>query len=267
MLSALFIVCAARPLLLLLGETRFASRATRISRPPAFVSGALALVGAVAFVGLVVAAGIPARPEAEAATAPSTLRLPEITFVDSRRRRPDRPTHSRRIARDVVADLRSEADALRLRSRDRAAAGATGEWLSALWQRIDAANGERSPCPSTTSEAALTLQPGDNQGPPTVVALLRGTVVVSAGDPEPFRRTVELALERGRYRISRSQGGVAPATTTTPAAPERVGRPRRRRARGRLGGGRARLPPRGLPLRSLGRRDGDDGRRTVLAGL
>ena len=65
----------------------------------------------------------------------------------------------------------------------------------------------------------LTLEPGDNQGPPTIVAQLRGTVVVSEGEPEPFQRTVELVLERGRYRIASSQGGVRPATSQAPAAP------------------------------------------------
>ncbi|MGH3109582.1 MAG: hypothetical protein ACRDQT_01540, partial [Gaiellaceae bacterium] len=103
-LSGLFLVCAARPVLVLLGETRLASRTTSLSRPPALVAGALALLGAVAFVGLVVAAGIPARPEAEAATAPTATRLPRITVAASEGVAPiDRRT-SRRIARDVVAD-------------------------------------------------------------------------------------------------------------------------------------------------------------------
>ena len=217
-LSALFIVCAARPLLLL-GETRLASRATRVSRPPAFVSGALALVGAVAFVGLVVAAGIPARPEAEAATAPSSARLPQITVAASDGVAPiDRRT-SRRIARDVVADLRSEAQALRQRDRNLAAAGATGEWLAALWQQIDAAEGKIAAPTYDVRRLRLRLEPGDNQGPPTIIAQLRGSVVVGQREPEPFLRRVEVVLERGRYRIARSQGGFAPATTPTPAGP------------------------------------------------
>src|SRR5918992_1380911 len=124
-LGALFLVCAARPVLVLLGE-----RTTVRPRPPAFVTGALALVGAVAFVGLVVAAGIPARPEAASASEPPSMRLPQVTVDASADVAPiDRRT-ARRIARDVLADLRDEAKALQLLSRQRAAAGATGEWLA-----------------------------------------------------------------------------------------------------------------------------------------
>jgi ASPIC and UnbV/FG-GAP-like repeat len=229
-LSALFIACAARPVLVLLRSTRIGSRTARISRPPAFVTGALALLGAVAFVGIVVAAGIPARPEAEAATAPPTTRLPQITVAASEGVAPiDRRT-SRRIARDVVADLRAEADALRLRNRNLAATAATGEWLASLWQQIEAGQGEPVAVPLyDVRRMRLTLEPGDDQGPPTIVASLGGTVVVATyeaapstvadeGEPVRFRRTVALVLERGRYRIARSQGGI-PAATTTPAAP------------------------------------------------
>ncbi|MGH3111727.1 MAG: CRTAC1 family protein, partial [Gaiellaceae bacterium] len=142
----------------------------------------------------------------------------------------DRRT-SRRIARDVVADLRGEADALRRRNRDLAATAATGEWLASLWERIEAARGEAIDVPEyDVRTVRLTLEPGDDQGPPTIVAQLRGSAVVTTygatpsavegeGDPVRFRRTVELALERGRYRISRSQGGVAVATGPRPTAP------------------------------------------------
>jgi hypothetical protein len=219
-LGALFTVCAARPLLVLLGE-----RTTVRPRPPAFVTGGLALVGAVAFVGLVVAAGIPARPEAASASEPPSMRLPEVTVDASADVAPiDRRT-ARRIARDVLADLRDEAEALRLLNRQRAAAGATGEWLAVLWKRIDAAEGHAIEAPEyDVRRVRLTLRPGDNQGPPTIAARLQGTVVVSDGEPASFRRTVELALERGRYRIARSQGGVplvpaapAPASTSSDA--------------------------------------------------
>ena len=68
----------------------------------------------------------------------------------------------------------------------------------------------------------LTLEPGDGQGPPIVVARLDGTMVTATygetpsevagkGGSRQFRRTVELALDRGRYRIAESRGG-APAT-------------------------------------------------------
>ena len=41
--------------------------------------------------------------------------------------------------------------------------------------------------------------------------------MVGQREPEPFRRRIEVVLERGRYRIARSQGGFAPATTPPPA--------------------------------------------------
>ena len=69
----------------------------------------------------------------------------------------------------------------------------------------------------------LSLHRGAYQGPPTVVARLEGTVVTSTHEPgrttvagrspEGFIRTLRLALERGRYRIVRSEGGVSLAAT------------------------------------------------------
>jgi Na+-translocating ferredoxin:NAD+ oxidoreductase RnfD subunit len=219
-LGALFLVCAARPVLVLLSSTRFASRMTSLSRPPAFVTGALGLTGAVAFVGLVVAAGIPARPEVASATAPPTMQLPEVSVAASEGVAPiDRRT-ARRIARDLVADLRDEAEALRRRDRDLAAAGATGEWLAALWARIGTAGAEtRDVAVYDVRRVLLTLRPGDNQGPPTIVARLQGTAVVGRHDPVAFRRTVELVLERGRYRIARSRGGAPLSPAPSPTAP------------------------------------------------
>ncbi len=54
----------------------------------------------------------------------------------------------------------------------------------------------------------LSLSPGDDQGPPTVVARLEGA-------DAPSRR-VELALEDGRYRIVRSEGGPLLVSATVP---------------------------------------------------
>ena len=99
--------------------------------------GALTLAGALVFTGLVVAAGIPARPtETSAVSAPDSQRLPDVTVVASDGvARIDRRT-AMAIARDVVADLDTEAEALRTRNRDRAAVGATGAWLATLWEQI-----------------------------------------------------------------------------------------------------------------------------------
>jgi Na+-transporting NADH:ubiquinone oxidoreductase subunit NqrB len=236
-LGALFLVCALRPVLELLGTTGFAARVIRLvggtdlarvrARRPAL--GALALAGAMMFSGLVVVAGIPARPEAAtAASRPSERgRLPEVTLVPSKGIAQIGRSKTMQIARDVVADLRSESDALRRRDLDGAAAGATGMWLAALWEQIRNAEGRTIVVPTYhVRRMSLRLVRGKGQGPPVVVARLDGTLVVATyratssevakrSDRTSFRRTVELELERGRYRIARSQGG-APATTGAP---------------------------------------------------
>ena len=86
--------------------------------------GAAALVGAVAFTGLLVVAGVPARPSA-AATIPADVPANEllaVTIVPSDGLAPiDRRT-AQVIARDAAADLQIESDALRRRDLDRATA-------------------------------------------------------------------------------------------------------------------------------------------------
>ena len=229
-LGALFVVCALRPALVLLGTTDFAARSRGLvggarlesvrARRPAVA--AVTLAGAVTFSALVVVAGIPARPETASATPIEPGRLPEITVVASAGIAKIDDGKARQIAHDVIADLRDEAEALRLRDPDRAAAGATGPWVAALWERIRDAEGRSISVPTyDVRQLRLTLEPGGGQGPPTIVARLAGTLVVatygegssavvSRTDSDPFRRTLELALQRGRYRISSSRGG-APA--------------------------------------------------------
>jgi hypothetical protein len=198
--------------------------------------GATALLGAAIYSGLVVAAGVPARPEEAGGTAPSDpSALPEVTVAASSGVAPIGRTAATDIARDVVADLRDEADALRLRDSVRATAGAAGPWLVELWRQIRGAVGHAVVVPVYEVERMqLRLEPGDGQGPPTVVAHLEGTVVateygptpstvVSRADPEDFRRTVELALERGRYRIVGSRGGVATLASTPSGGPHNAG--------------------------------------------
>jgi hypothetical protein len=237
-LGALFVVCASRPALELLGTRRFGARSTQLLRDTRLESvrarraavGGLGLVGALLFTGLIVVAGIPARPETALATATPIAggRLPEVTVVASNGIAEIDRSKTMQIARDVVADLRAEADALRLRDPDRAAAGATGTWLAALWKQIRNAEGHAIVVPTyEVRTVRLMLEPGEGQGPPTIVAQLAGTVVVatygegselvSGSDGHHFRRTVELALERGRYRIARSRGGA----TAVAGAPTR----------------------------------------------
>jgi Na+-translocating ferredoxin:NAD+ oxidoreductase RnfD subunit len=236
-LGALFLVCAARPVFLLLSSTRIGSRARGLAPAAYFgagrrrlVTGGLALGGAVAFAGLVVAAGIPARPEAAAGTSVPGTRPPEVTVAAAEGVAALDGGTGRAIARDLVADLRDEAQALSRRDRDLAAAGATGPWLAELWERIAAGQSQTTRVPVYDARSVrLTLEPGDDQGPPTIVALLEGDFVVtwvgptgatlSRGELRPFTRTVELTLEHGRYRIARSRGGVPTSDTGHSPAP------------------------------------------------
>ncbi len=109
-----------------------------------------------------------------------------------------------------MTDLRIEAEALERRDRERAADGASGEWLAVLWQQIDA--GPRCTGVRRRDRSSSAFSLGDDQGPPTVVARLEGTSMAP--------RTVELALENGRYRIVRSEGGAATEVASSQAASE-----------------------------------------------
>lgn len=238
-LGALFLVSAARPLLVLLGSTSFSTRATRAlsngvphaPRRQRLATGAAALAGCLLFAAVVFAAGIPARPDtATASPASLTLgQLPEVTTVESEGIAQIERGTVRAIARDVVMDLQNEAAALRRRDLDLAATAATGTWLAVLWEQIRGGEDRGIVVPEyTVTEMRLKLVLSEGQGPPAVVAHLDGTVVVATSgpttstiasrrDPEPFRRTVELTLERGRYRIMRSGGGLPPAGAPAPA--------------------------------------------------
>jgi hypothetical protein len=224
-LTALALVCAARGVYMLVG----ARRPTLTGhRPRRVVVGTAALAGALAYAGLVVAAGIPARPEDGLVSAPTDVQgLPAITIVDSGGVAGIDEGSAQTIARDVVVDLRAESDALRTRDLERATAGASGAWLASLWQRIGSSAGRPVVVATYQLERMqLRLRRGAYQGPPTVVARIEGTMVastyaqdaaqlVSRHEPTPFRRTLELALEHGRYVVASSVGGGVPA----PAAP------------------------------------------------
>ena len=238
-LAALALVCVARPLIELLlaarrsrgtvASTRFLTRRTAV--------GAAVLAAAVGFTGLLVLAGIPARSNAGATVPPAMAanELVDVVVVPAKGLAPiDRPT-AQRIARDIVADLRIEADALRRRDLERATAGAQGVRLAAVWRQIRAATGHAVVVPHYLVERiAVTLEPGDGQAPPTVVARLTGTVelatyagsppaVARRSTPARFARTFELTLERGRYLIVRSRGEAEPSAAPPPTRPEAFG--------------------------------------------
>jgi hypothetical protein len=196
-LGALFVVCAARGIIALARPAPPAL--VPRSRPGALVG--VAAVGALAYASLVVVAGIPARPTTEAASAAiGTQTMPEVTVAGSEGVAIDDGT-AETIARDVVADLAIEADALATADLERAAEAAAGDWLASLWRQIRATPGGLDVDPYAVERMSLKLRAGDYQGPPTVVARMEGRGVAT--------RTVELALAGNRYLIVRSKGGVA----------------------------------------------------------
>ena len=228
LLAALTIVCAARPVVgALAPRVRVAAA---LPRRPAL--GALALAGAAAFAGLLVLAGIPARPGAAVAspTITDAAGLPPVKVLPSKgvATQIDQQL-AQQIARDLVADFRIEADALRRRDRSRAAAAAGGARLQGLWQQIGLAGDRAIIVPQRQVERIeVRLEAAVGQGPPIVIATVTGMerlvtvegtppTVAFRGNETPFSRTLELQLDRGRYLIVGSRGGtpeaVAPGTS------------------------------------------------------
>jgi Na+-transporting NADH:ubiquinone oxidoreductase subunit NqrB len=232
-LGALAIVCALRPMV---EWVRSRAGVPAVPRTGRAARGALALAAAAAFAGLVVLAGIPARTGAAAASA-STLsasELPEITVASAEgvATQIDRET-ALAIASDLVTDLRIEAEALAERDQERATAAAAGARLASVWQRIDEAGPTVVVPDYNVERLRLTLEPGDGQSPPLVVATLTGTVelatyggspptVQDVGDPAPFEQTLELEPQDGRYLIVGVRGEAADALTQ-PAASAAAG--------------------------------------------
>jgi Na+-translocating ferredoxin:NAD+ oxidoreductase RnfD subunit len=222
-LAALALVCAARGLVELVGQARLAALRTRIvgvvpDRWPRPAAAGAALAGALAFGALVFAAGIPARPDAAEDAATSAGRLPEVVVTSGTDVASIGRKQAETIARDVLADLETEAEALRRADQRLAARAAAGTWLATLWSQIRTSRAQITIAEYDVDRMVLRLRRGAYQGPPTVVANLQGTLVastygrgpgfVSRRDPQRFRRTVELELEGGRYRIVHSTGGL-----------------------------------------------------------
>src|SRR5262245_55995091 len=228
-LGALALICAARPLLERLMPAPGApeDRAWPWARGLVRYAWVLTLA-AIGFAGLVVVAGIPARPDAATASSlPGGEPLPTVSVVatDGISGRVDSATADQ-IARDIVLDLRANAGALRLRDPERASAGAAGEWLADLRQQIGSAAGGPISVPSyRVSSVDLTLTRGAGQGPPKILASIKGTRQASdyVGHPArlerrhpaaAFKQYLEVALQRGHYVIV--QVG---ETTSAPATP------------------------------------------------
>jgi ASPIC/UnbV protein/VCBS repeat protein/NQR2/RnfD/RnfE family subunit of NADH-ubiquinone oxidoreductase len=227
-LAALALVCATRGLVELAGPARISRVRTRLtaafpSRWPRPAAAGAALAGALAFGALVFAAGIPARPDATeaSATAGTAGGLPEIVVTKGHDVATIDEATARTIARDLLADLETESKALKHGDKKLAAQAASGTWLATLWSLIRTSPSQVTVGRYDVDRVVMSLRRGAYQGPPTVVANLQGTVVVSTyghgttfvsrREPKRFRRTVELALENRRYRIVRSEGGLQQA--------------------------------------------------------
>src|SRR6185503_2675656 len=168
-LGALTIVCAARPLLLVAAERTRLGRAILWS--PVRLGGAAAVALAV-----VVAAGLVSAPASTAPPSLATGRVQVVTAAPTNGLAPIGGVTATRIAADLVADLSSTAAALRTRDRAAARDGATGEWLSELWSRIDRAKGDSIDVPVYDAErVTLRLEPRKGQGQPLVLATVHGT--------------------------------------------------------------------------------------------
>ena len=237
-------MCASRPLLGWL-------RSTLARRPgwPALATvsrtalGAAAVAGAAVFAGALVLANTPARSSSTPPVAPLTSvgRLPQVTIGPSKgvATQLDRRT-ALSIARNVVTDLRIEADALRLRDAKRAAGAAAAQRLVEVRRRIRAAAGKPIAVPTYSVEhMRVALRPGQGQGPPVVLAALQGqaqlttyqgspAMVVSRTTPAVFTQTLELSLTGNRYLIIGVQGetpvatsvaNTVPSTPSTPTSP------------------------------------------------
>ncbi len=216
-LAALALVCAAHGVILLVGSDRLTRLAPR--SPRRAVIATIALAGALVYGGLVVAAGVPARPEAGSRAALEGVQaLPTIEVVHSKGIADIDEQAAQTIARDVVVDLRAEFEALRRRDEDLAATAASGEWLATLWSRMRTTSGPITVASYDVDGMRVRLRPSDGQGPPLVIAVLEGTqttstftgagqTTVGSAAPRPFTRTLELALQEGTYRIVRSKGG------------------------------------------------------------
>jgi len=241
LLGALAVICAARPLLEWIlpaagspGDRLSAWLARAVSRRRAGAArlGIAGLAGAAAFAGILVLAGLPARPGiASAAPLVNAGRLPQVTILHSTgvSSQLDRRT-ALVIAGDLIADLRTRADALRLRNAGHASAGVAGAVLVDVQRQIRSAQGREIDVPSyRIDRMSVKLVPGEGQGPPTVVATVAGVLqqAVYTGlpptlrrhdDPVPFTGTFELGEGGPGFVIVDAPGVTALANRPTPSA-------------------------------------------------
>jgi ASPIC and UnbV/FG-GAP-like repeat len=237
LLGSLTLVCAARPLLEWLlpaagsPDDRVSAWAGRLAargRAGAARLGAVGLVGMAGFAGLVVLAGIPARPGSAAAALTGTGRIPQVTILHSSgvSSQLDRKT-SLVIAHSLVADLRRQARALRLRNAKLVGLGLCCDALTGVETSI--AEAKSRPITVRTyrlDRMAVKLRPAQGQGEPVVVARVTGEAqdtvyqgvpakVVHRTASAPFTGTVQLDLSGSNYEIISLTGAAVHAPKTS----------------------------------------------------
>ena len=200
LLGALTLVCAVRPLLewaLPDGRVSAWTAGIRARRRAGTAGLGLAgLVAAAAFAGLLVLVGLPARASSASASQLANVgTLPPVTIVHSAgvSSQLDSGT-AKTIAGDLIADLRTRSDALKLRNAAHASAGVSGAVLADVRLTIRSAQGREIVVPSyRIDRMSIKLQPGVGQGPPTILATVAGVVqqaVYSGSPPTLERRTI-----------------------------------------------------------------------------
>jgi ASPIC and UnbV/FG-GAP-like repeat len=209
-LGALAIVCGARPLL---------ERLTLFRLEPRRLAAAVALL-VVGYTAAMAGAGIRARPEGAAAPLAHTGRLPQIAILPSRgvETALDWKTADR-IAGDLVADLGLQLTALSNRRTNALALAAIGDELTQLTRQIHAAaGGTIEVAASRLERVRVHLEAGHGQGPAIAVATLEGMrqlslykdvppAVVRRDAAVPFRETLELQQDRGRWLVAHVRSG------------------------------------------------------------
>jgi hypothetical protein len=158
-LAALAVVCAARPVGILVLERGRPVSFPQLGRARAWLA---AFGAAAAFAGLVVLAGIPARTtEAAAGPVVNVSELPDVTVVpsDDVSTQLDRET-ALKIASDLVTGLRTETEALSSGDAELAATALGGSRLAAAFQQM---SGDRVVPDYHVERVRLALEVGHGQ--------------------------------------------------------------------------------------------------------
>ena len=188
LLGSLTLICAARPLIILLREAAARSsresilaRLTDVVRALRALPGGRAgrgvatLLAAASFALVLVLAGTPARSSAGIVSASGSMTaLPKVTVAATSGVVAINRHEATQIASDVVADLHTVSPAYRV------------------------------------AQMRLSLEPAQGQAPPTVVAMLT--------DARHAQRTLHLVFAGGRFQIVRDSGSKPAASDAKPSA-------------------------------------------------